>query len=366
MTKTRISNFCKRTFALVGMTCLCIVHGISQAPALIPYQGVIRDNSGQAIINSSVTTRFSIHNNTVDGPVVWQESHTTTTTNTGIINLQLGSIESLTPINWSEGFKFLEIELLNGNSFISLGTQQMMSVPYALFAAQSETSNTSNTVANLPAGTAVGNTMYWDGTQWVVSSANIYNAGSNVGIGTSSPAQQLDVNGNIGLSGSINATGASQNIELVPATGAQVDVSNTRIIHVDTAQAATDAVNASLIQYSYLNFGNDDGAANALAVALPVPITTYSPGLHVMVKAGAANTAAATLNVNGLGPVAIKKNGTQNLAAGDIQPNLIVSLLFDGTTFQVLSPLNGANINNLGGGGGGGTVDPLVFTVDGF
>jgi hypothetical protein len=41
-------------------------------------------------------------------------------------------------------------------------------------------------------------------------------------------------------------------------------------------------------------------------------------------------------------------------------------LLFDGTNFQVLSPLNGANTNNSGGGGGGGTVDSLVFTVDGF
>ena len=157
MTKTRISNFCKRTFALVGMTCLSIVHGLSQAPALIPYQGVIRDNSGQAIINSSVTTRFSIHNNAVDGPVVWQESHTTTTTNTGIINLQLGSIESLTPINWSEGFKFLEIELLNGNTFISLGTQQMMSVPYALHAETANTTFADNGISRI---SFFGDTLY--------------------------------------------------------------------------------------------------------------------------------------------------------------------------------------------------------------
>jgi hypothetical protein len=283
----------------------------------------------------------------------------------GLLVLNLGESQSLSVVDWSNGLKFLQVEMdiTGGTNYSDMGTQQMMSVPYALFAAQSENSNTSNTVANLPAGTAVGNTMYWDGAQWVVSNANIYNAGGNVGIGTTSPVEQFEVAGNIGLSGSIQATANNQNIQLVPATGAPVDESNTRIINVDSAQAATDAVNATLIQYSYLNFGNDGGVANALAVNLPVPVTTYAPGLHVMVKAGAANTGTATLAVNGLGPVTIKKNGTQNLASGDIQPNLILSLLFDGTNFQVLSPLNGANINN---DSINAINETLLFTTDGF
>ena len=39
----------------------------------------------------------------------------------------------------------------------------------------------------LPNGTSVGNIAYWDGTEWVVSSSNIYNNGGNIGIGTTSP-----------------------------------------------------------------------------------------------------------------------------------------------------------------------------------
>lgn len=49
----------------------------------------------------------------------------------------------------------------------------------------------------LGAGSATGNTTYWDGSQWVLNSSNIYNAGGNVGIGTTSPVENLQVNGTI-------------------------------------------------------------------------------------------------------------------------------------------------------------------------
>jgi hypothetical protein len=39
----------------------------------------------------------------------------------------------------------------------------------------------------LTSGSAAGNTAYWDGTNWIVNSSNIYNNGGNIGIGTSTP-----------------------------------------------------------------------------------------------------------------------------------------------------------------------------------
>ncbi|NTW33148.1 MAG: hypothetical protein HGB12_11070 [Bacteroidetes bacterium] len=47
----------------------------------------------------------------------------------------------------------------------------------------------------LGAGSATGNTTYWDGSQWVTNSSNIYNAGGNVGIGTSTPSAKLEIVG---------------------------------------------------------------------------------------------------------------------------------------------------------------------------
>ena len=56
-------------------------------------------------------------------------------------------------------------------------------------------SGTNGTNGILSSGSAAGNTPYWNGTNWVVSSSNIYNNGTNVGIGTSSPTVKFDVTG---------------------------------------------------------------------------------------------------------------------------------------------------------------------------
>ena len=61
----------------------------------------------------------------------------------------------------------------------------------------------------LLSGYATGNTTYWDGTQWVVNSSNIYNAGGNVGIGTTSPGYTLQVIGTISTTNFQMTTGAT-------------------------------------------------------------------------------------------------------------------------------------------------------------
>ena len=54
----------------------------AQAPQGIPYQSVIRNGSGALLINQAVNVRFSIHDSTALGTIVYQETHTTTTANT--------------------------------------------------------------------------------------------------------------------------------------------------------------------------------------------------------------------------------------------------------------------------------------------
>jgi hypothetical protein len=119
----------------------CLIHFITQAqaPQGIPYQSVIRNGSGALLINQAVNVRFSIHDSTMLGNIVYQETHTTTTSNLGMITLSIGqgtpSTGSFSSINWGVNSKFMQVELdaAGGNNYIDLGTQQMMSVPFALY-----------------------------------------------------------------------------------------------------------------------------------------------------------------------------------------------------------------------------------------
>jgi hypothetical protein len=62
-------------------------------------------------------------------------------------------------INWAAGPYFIltETDPAGGSNYTISGTSELISVPYALFCAN----------ASLPAGTAVGEMMYWNGSSWV-------------------------------------------------------------------------------------------------------------------------------------------------------------------------------------------------------
>ena len=86
-------------------------------------------------------------------------------------------------------------------------------------------------------------------------------------------------------------------------------------------------------------YAADSVGTDSYAITLsPVP-ASYVTGMTFRFKAGTANTAAATLNVNSLGAKTIKKNNDQDLATGDIEVGQIVEVTYDGTNFQMTSQL---------------------------
>jgi uncharacterized protein (TIGR02145 family) len=104
----------------------------AQAPALIPYQAIARNAAGEPLASSTLNARFTIHDLTATGASVWQELQTVTTSSLGLFTVQLGSNVALSNVNWANGEKFMQVEIDLGQGFLDLGTQQMLSVPYAL------------------------------------------------------------------------------------------------------------------------------------------------------------------------------------------------------------------------------------------
>jgi hypothetical protein len=105
-------------------------------PQGIPYQAMIRDNNGAALMNTPVTVRFSLRQDAIDGTVEYQETHNLTTNTFGLINTQFGTGTAtqgtFAGINWSNTSKFIQVEANTGAGYVDMGTQQMMSVPFAL------------------------------------------------------------------------------------------------------------------------------------------------------------------------------------------------------------------------------------------
>jgi len=87
-----------------------------------------------------------------------------------------------------------------------------------------------------------------------------------------------------------------------------------------------------------LDYAADSGSANAYIIALSPVLTAQITGMPVCFKAAYTNTGISTLKINDLTALTIKKNGSSDLAAGDILAGQLVCVAYDGTYFQLISP----------------------------
>ncbi len=122
------------------------IFAVAQAPQKINFQSVLRNTTGEVVSNSSVSLRISILSGTVTGTIVYSETHAKTTDAGGLMSLQIGSGTVLSGvfanINWGGASHFIKLEadFSGGSNYVVLGTQELMSVPYALYASKTDTS----------------------------------------------------------------------------------------------------------------------------------------------------------------------------------------------------------------------------------
>ena len=119
---------------------LAVAAAMAQAPEKFTYQAVVRNASNSLVANAPVGVRVSILQGSATGSAVYSETHVATTNANGLVTLSIGggSVQqgSLADIDWGNGSYFLKTETdPNGGSNYSVtSTQQLLSVPYALYA----------------------------------------------------------------------------------------------------------------------------------------------------------------------------------------------------------------------------------------
>ncbi len=112
------------------------------SPQGIPYQAVVRNEFGDIVINANVNVRISLLMGSANGTVEFSEEHSRMTNGFGLLNCIIGQgvplINSFSAVDWTQTVKFMHIEVDLGSGYLDMGTQQLMSVPFALYAANGQ------------------------------------------------------------------------------------------------------------------------------------------------------------------------------------------------------------------------------------
>jgi len=153
----------------------------AQVPQAFKYQAVVRDNMGSVLAQRDVTFKISIIEGTVTGAIVYSELHSRKSNDFGLVDLEIGKGTSpsgdFSSINWGVDVHFIKVEMdpAGGTSYQLMGTSQLLSVPYALYARKVESVLTDATLAGngsttplkiAPQSASAGQVLKWDGTTW--------------------------------------------------------------------------------------------------------------------------------------------------------------------------------------------------------
>jgi uncharacterized protein (TIGR02145 family) len=147
----------KKLYTLLAI--IATIATFAQAPQGFNYQATVRNSSGALIVNQNVNFKFNVMLNSATSLPVFSETHMAPTDELGQVNLVIGqgtaTVGTFSAINWGSGSYFLGIELNTGSGYVAMGTTQLLSVPYALYANSS--GNSQAATPNLASVLAVNN-----------------------------------------------------------------------------------------------------------------------------------------------------------------------------------------------------------------
>lgn len=290
----------KLLLILIIINCqLSIVNSFAQIPQSFKYQAVVRDAAGVLSVNKIISIKTSILSGTATGIAVYTETQTLSTNEYGVVALNIGAgtlvSGNFSTINWGTTTYFVktELDINGGTTYVFMGTSQILSVPYALYAEKTGSSlsdHDTSATNELQTLSISGNNLVISGGNTVALPPDTDNdplneiqnlsvightiniSGGNV---TMLPPDTLSINGNmLGISnGNVislppdsdsNPTNEYQNLSLV---GDSLRITNGNSVYL-SGSLDLDASPTNEIQSLYIN-SDTLGISNGNFVIIP-------------------------------------------------------------------------------------------------
>ncbi len=181
----------KKSFLFLVAIALSLSFAWAQlVPQALNYQAVARDAAGTIMPNRTIGIKFNVLQGAPNGPVQYSETQATTTNQFGLFSLKVGRGTPVTgtfsAVPWTNANQWLQVEMdpNGGTNFFLMGTSELLSVPYALYAERVGIVNLAlddltdvNTIGVQP-----GQILSWNGSSWVPAADQntTYTAGTGI------------------------------------------------------------------------------------------------------------------------------------------------------------------------------------------
>ena len=176
----------------------------AQVPQLFNYQGIARDAQGNPLSNQKMSIKLTVLPTSDAEVAEYEETQIVTTNEFGLYALKIGNGTpikgNMKTVSWETGNKYIKVSIdpQGGAQYTDAGTNQLLSVPYAIYADKAGTTTKSDhdktrsgTVSTSPSGTGTLNFLTKFTAANTIYNSQIFDNGTNIGIGTTSPVSKL-------------------------------------------------------------------------------------------------------------------------------------------------------------------------------